>query len=208
MKKTIMNTVSTGGLTLVALLFGTGLIASAQSWSAPTATPPGNNASAPLNVSSASQVKIGGLSVGSLISTGSICFGVDCKASWAEVAGGGGIPAGAVMAFNLASCPSGWAEFTSARGRTVVGSGSGVGLTARTLGQEFGSETHVLTVNQMPSHSHTTTGDNYSTGYITGSGQVAAGTENTNTFTTNSTGGGQSFPIVQPSIALLYCQKS
>jgi len=43
---------------------------SAQGWTDPTATPPGANASAPLNVSSTSQVKSGGISIGSLSVTG------------------------------------------------------------------------------------------------------------------------------------------
>ncbi len=33
----------------------------------------------------------------------------------------GGVVSGAVIAFNLASCPAGWVEFTSARGRVVLG---------------------------------------------------------------------------------------
>jgi microcystin-dependent protein len=40
------------------------------------------------------------------------------------------------------------------RGRTLVGAGTGVGLSARALGQRFGEETHTLTVAEMPSHSH------------------------------------------------------
>ena len=34
---------------------------------------------------------------------------------------GGGVPAGAVMAFNLNSCPSGWSEYTPAYGRFIRG---------------------------------------------------------------------------------------
>jgi len=40
------------------------------------------------------------------------------------------------------------------RGRTVFGTGHGAGLTHRPLGMVFGAETHTLTVDQMPSHSH------------------------------------------------------
>ncbi len=42
------------------------LVAYADSWSAPTANPPGNNVAAPLNVSGSDQVKLGGLGVGPL----------------------------------------------------------------------------------------------------------------------------------------------
>lgn len=40
------------------------------------------------------------------------------------------------------------------RGRSLVGAGSGAGLTARALGAAFGEENHVLTVGEMPSHNH------------------------------------------------------
>lgn len=35
----------------------------------------------------------------------------------------GDIPAGAVMAFNLAACPGGWQPYTAANGRVIIGSG-------------------------------------------------------------------------------------
>jgi len=42
------------------------------------------------------------------------------------------------------------------RGRTVIGSGTGSGLTPRALGDDLGEETHQLTVGELASHSHTT----------------------------------------------------
>lgn len=44
-----------------------------------------------------------------------------------------------------------------ARGRNVVGSGTGSGLTARTLGATGGEETHALTANENGTHSHSVT---------------------------------------------------
>jgi microcystin-dependent protein len=42
------------------------------------------------------------------------------------------------------------------RGRTAVGTGQGPGLSNRTLGQNGGSETNIMTTAQMPSHGHPT----------------------------------------------------
>lgn len=41
-----------------------------------------------------------------------------------------------------------------ARGRVPVGQGTGPGLTARVLGQSFGTETVTLVSTQLPAHSH------------------------------------------------------
>lgn len=41
------------------------------------------------------------------------------------------------------------------RGRVAVGVGTGDGLTLRVLGGKGGEETHTLTVNEMPAHTHT-----------------------------------------------------
>jgi microcystin-dependent protein len=40
------------------------------------------------------------------------------------------------------------------RGRVFGGTGIGFGLTARNTGDIIGTETHTLTVNEMPSHNH------------------------------------------------------
>jgi microcystin-dependent protein len=44
------------------------------------------------------------------------------------------------------------------RGRAPIGSGTGVGLTPRVLGTHGGEETHVLTIPELASHTHTDTG--------------------------------------------------
>lgn len=43
------------------------------------------------------------------------------------------------------------------RGRTPIGYGQGPGLTNYPIGNKVGTETHTLTTQQMPSHSHTAT---------------------------------------------------
>ncbi len=118
------------------------------------------------------------------------------------------IPAGAVLAFNLDACPAGWTDFSSSAGRTIIGSGSGVGLTTRTLGQTGGEETHILTTNEIPSHSHTVLGnagsgvgnDNHEDKLLNNSAVVY-------TEQTANTGGSQSHNNMQPFVVLKYCEK-
>lgn len=40
------------------------------------------------------------------------------------------------------------------RGRSPVGAGTGVGLTARAVGQTGGEEAHQLSIGELPSHNH------------------------------------------------------
>ena len=49
------------------------------------------------------------------------------------------------------------------RGRTPVGSGSGPGLTSRTIGTLGGEETHVLSVAELAAHSHVDSGHTHTT---------------------------------------------
>lgn len=43
------------------------------------------------------------------------------------------------------------------RGRTVIGSGTGAGLASRTRGAKFGAESVILSVANMPAHTHAVT---------------------------------------------------
>lgn len=136
-------------------------------------------------------------------------------ASWTTAAGG--VPTGAVMAFNLASCPSGWTEYTSARGRYVVGLPSG-----GTLNGTAGTALSNLEDRPVGQHSHTITDPGHQHGVNGG-----AGWANDSYFTmTNSgtqygvkyTGVGYTYITVNnagttagtnaPYIQLLICQKS
>jgi microcystin-dependent protein len=67
------------------------------------------------------------------------------------------------------------------RGRNVIGAGTGRGLTQRTLGDIGGTETHYLSENELPSHSHgiqilNSTGVSGSASYIIGasSGNISS----------------------------------
>ena len=123
------------------------------------------------------------------------------------------LPSGAVLAFNLEECPSGWTPFREAEGRFVVGVGndngrnkdpSGNSLTARHLAQTGGFEAHKLTPDEMPSHTHEHSiakrvkrqnGDH-------GSAEIPGTTS-----TTKAAGGGKPHNNVPPFVALRYCQR-
>lgn len=64
----------------------------------------------------------------------------------------GGVPSGAVMFFNLDACPSGWTEYTAARGRVVVGTPLS-GTNASTTGTAL-TNLGARTITDVPSHLH------------------------------------------------------
>jgi len=67
------------------------------------------------------------------------------------------------------------------RGRSPLGSGTGTGLTARTIGQTGGEENHALTSAENGSHTHTATVTDpghqhtYQRDYTQGSGPITVG---------------------------------
>jgi microcystin-dependent protein len=138
------------------------------------------------------------------------------------------VPAGAVMAFDLASCPSGWTELTQARGRVIVGAGPGL-----TRGTAVGANSLTLSTAQLPAHTHTgTTGsgnpmkyrivgvlgqstfNNHSPGWASTSMFTDFTDTNypmslhTHDFTTDATGSGAAIDNRQESLPLLYCKKN
>jgi len=137
------------------------------------------------------------------------------------------VPAGAVMAFDLATCPAGWAEYTAARNRTLIGLTTGL-----SRGTAVGSNSVALTVAQMPSHTHTGTtatanplqwrlmhgagegswgnhavGFNSQATYTDWLNAAFPGGDHTHNFTTNAAGSGQAFDNRQESLPVLYCKK-
>ena len=91
------------------------------------------------------------------------------------------------------------------RGRAPIGVGTGSGLTARALAAQVGTENHTLTEAQMPAHTHTYN-DYAGIGSQTSGGSFARGqTPNT---ASGSTGGGQSHPNMQPSVAVNFIIKT
>lgn len=57
------------------------------------------------------------------------------------------VPAGAVMHFNLPSCPIGWSEFAAGQGRTLVGATSNLGGTVGTALSNLENRTHTHNVD-------------------------------------------------------------
>lgn len=98
------------------------------------------------------------------------------------------------------------------RGRAAVGAGAGAGLTARRLGATMGSESHALTIAEMPPHDHqvrrTLRTD------LTGGGAQAAvrgvpgDSPDATASSATSTGGGGAHNNVQPSTALNWFVKT
>jgi len=121
--------------------------------------------------------------------------------------GPGVVPAHAVMPFNLAACPTGWTEYTAARGRFVRGIDNGAGNDPS--GTRAAGNTQA---DAFASHTHAGTG--VGSGefvYYRGSGQGvwqygssgAADFDRTSS-PVASTGGAETRP---KNVALLYCEK-
>lgn len=80
------------------------------------------------------------------------------------------------------------------RGRSPIGAGTGSGLTARTLGTQYGTETHALSVAELPAHSHggaTGSGGPTTHYHNTDSGNRFVVTEAASTQYTTTSAGGQ-----------------
>jgi microcystin-dependent protein len=94
------------------------------------------------------------------------------------------------------------------RGRAAVGAGQGLGLSNRVLGVAGGEESHILTVNEMPSHTHNLRAK---LRQIDGNGNDGdASVKTDQAFSTNyidSTGGGQPHNNMPPYLPVNYIIK-
>lgn len=106
------------------------------------------------------------------------------------------------------------------RGRVLGAIGAGSGLTSRSAGSLIGSETHTMTIPEMPSHSHTINDPGHSHSYTNNTNdqntdnafasETAADQldlsqttgSSTTGITVNNTGGGNAFNIMQPTAFL------
>ena len=124
------------------------------------------------------------------------------------------IPAGAVMAFNLSSCPDGWSPFTEANDRFIMGSQGN-------LREKGGNSEIKLTIGQLPSHYfYIFAGKgspanlwNYKEASVSNQGNVGdnytmeSSKHTPNAGRTNTVWKGDSINIQNPYIKLLYCVK-
>jgi len=103
------------------------------------------------------------------------------------------------------------------QGRVPVGAGQGSGLTNRVLAAKGGEETHVLSVAEMPAHSHSAT-PSWAGGDVPATFQSSAvGAQGSATFpegardvlsiTVGNTGGGGAHNNMQPYLVLNYIIK-
>jgi microcystin-dependent protein len=122
------------------------------------------------------------------------------------------MPSGAVVAFDLPACPTGWADMPALAGRTVVGVGAGQGLNLRNLGDSGGEEQHTMTIGELAQHQHGLTvgasdkggrGNGYAYSDNAGGSTVLQ----SYTLSTGSAGGGAPFNVMMPWYALRYCVK-
>ncbi|CDK99463.1 exported protein of unknown function [Magnetospirillum gryphiswaldense MSR-1 v2] len=91
------------------------------------------------------------------------------------------------------------------RGRAAIGAGQGTSLTNRTLGDKVGAETHVLSVAEMPSHSHNYESHRPSSG---AGGPVLGSSDGVLVQTTNSVGSNAPHNNMPPSLALNFIIKT
>ena len=129
------------------------------------------------------------------------------KPQLVEIAGG--VPSGIVAAFDGPSgCPGGWAEFEEAAGRTLIGVGKGQGLSDRRYREQGGEELHVLTVPELPSHTHEVIqmiGNNDIDGVD--STVTHSGEHHNEARRSGATGDSQAHNNMPPFLALRYCKK-
>ena len=137
-----------------------------------------------------------------------------------------------VIAPFASSCPTGWTEYTAARGRTVVGNPSG-GTVTTTQGTAFTADNETRTITDVPAHTHAagtlaadsggahthpipiTSGGSVSTtvaqGTTTSAGTASTSSGGAHTHTVSgstASTGSASVDVTMPYIQLTYCQKT
>lgn len=132
--------------------------------------------------------------------------------TWHSMIYGSSVPSGGIGAFNLTSCPLGWVNVPALAGRTIIGVGSGTGLTSRSLYDFGGEELHTMTIGELVPHIITIPfgasdkgggGNGYAYSDNAGGSTIVAIYNKTS----DPIGGGDPFNVMMPYYALLYCMK-
>ncbi|MEI6480504.1 MAG: hypothetical protein WCO12_03230 [bacterium] len=145
------------------------------------------------------------------------CIGTDCITSWAGV--GGGTPSGAVMAFYLSSCPSGWkaADGTNGtpdlrgyfvRGLGTNSDGTASGALGAKVADEYRSHSHSGVTGGIETHTYSANDSKAQRGTADKTVLISLGgavSYPQSTLYINPSGGSETRP---KNIALLYCQKN
>jgi microcystin-dependent protein len=124
------------------------------------------------------------------------------------------LPRGMITLWNKNVAPFGWAFCDGTRGtpdlrgRFILGQGTGPNLTSRSLGEINGYESKILTIDEMPNHSHII----YElTAWWPGATSTRDADEdaitNMTTVNTGSAGGSASFDKMPPFYVLAYIMK-
>lgn len=85
------------------------------------------------------------------------------------------------------------------RGRTMIGAGTGSGLTARTLGQTLGEEAHTMAEAELYPHVHSVQMRSRTATQNVDGGAVNVPNTTLATYDSGSTGSGTPFNVMQPS---------
>jgi hypothetical protein len=167
--------------------------------------------------------------VAGIIGIAALGIWIYVKTFIADIAGG--VPQGAVMAFDLPSgCPTGWSVLDRGISRVIIGAsplhGSSVPnfdkngklLSARPYQADGGEEAHVLPLDEMPAHDHGLK-ISQSSEFLRENGNhflatISVGRDTQRTDTkeplrfSESVGNGKPFGVMPPFLALPFCKKN
>jgi type II secretory pathway pseudopilin PulG len=122
---------------------------------------------------------------------------------------------GGISAFNSATCPTGWRDYTEADGRSLIGTGYfdtlHAGVVQYKTGETGGKAKHKLTVDEMPSHNHVRPTIQHicaACHHNLGLAKIASGSSYWNRIAnTGATGGDQEHENRAPYYAVKFCIK-